>query len=320
MLPPPQQAGHDHGHHAAHHHAHDHGHGHAPGPARAGDERRLLATLALAGVYMAVEAVGGWWFGSLALLADAGHMLGDSAALVVTVLALRLARLPSDPRRTWGYQRAEVLAAVTNGAALLAIGAGVLVEALRRFGTPAEIQGGPMVAIAAGGLVVNFISLGILHGADRTGLNMRGAWLHVLSDLLGSVGAIVAGVLVLTMGWNWADPLASLVIALLVLRSAWYLLADCVGVLMESTPAHIDSAHLRERLLDLPGVSAAHDLHVWTITSGTVSMSGHLVVSADADSHAVLRAAISRLRDEFGLDHCTIQVEPEGFEEGQLHP
>jgi cobalt-zinc-cadmium efflux system protein len=269
---------------------------------------------------MAVEAVGGWWYGSLALLADAGHMLSDAAALVVTVLALRLARLPPSPSRTWGYQRAEVLAAVTNAAALFAIGGGVLVEAVERFGRPGELSGGPMVAIASGGLVVNLLALAILHGADRTSLNMRGAWLHVLSDMLGSVGAIVAGVLVWGKGWTWADPVASVAIALLVLRSAWRLLADCVGVLMEAAPPHVDTARLRARLAALPGVVATHDLHIWTITSGSVSMSGHLVVAADADPRAVLRAAITCLRDEFGLDHCTIQVEPEGFEEGALHP
>jgi cobalt-zinc-cadmium efflux system protein len=315
---PPPSTEPDHGH--AHGHTHSHGHGHAHGPTRDGDERRLLITLALAGLYMGVEAVGGWWYGSLALLADAGHMLSDSASLIVTVIALRLARLPPNPRRTWGYQRAEVLAAVTNGAALLAIGGGVLVEALRRIGQPAVVEGGPMIAIATGGLLVNVAALAILHGADRSSLNMRGAWLHVLSDLLGSAGAIVAGVLVLWKGWNWADTVASAAIAVLVLRSAWMLLKDCVSVLMESTPAHIDGDQLRERLLALPGVISAHDLHVWTITSGTLSMSGHLVVGESAEPRAVLQAAITRLREEFGLEHCTIQVEPEGFVEGKIHP
>ena len=261
---------------AAHGHGHDHGHGHSHGGGRGGDERRLLLTLALAGTYMLVEAVGGWWYGSLALLADA--------------------------------------------AALLAIGVGVLVEGLRRFDSPQPIEAGPMVAIAAGGFLVNLASLFILHGADRSSLNMRGAWLHVLSDLLGSVGAMTAGFLVWWKGWLWADAAASLCIAILVLRSAWNLMSDCVDVLMEATPAHIDGERLRERLLELPGVAGAHDLHVWTITSGTVSMSGHLVVAAGADPHAVLRLAITRLHEEFGLSHCTIQVEPEGFVEGELHP
>ena len=334
-VPDPHAHDHDHGHGgghghgeghpparppAAHGHGHDHGHGHAHGGGRGGDERRLLLTLALAGTYMLVEAIGGWWYGSLALLADAGHMLGDSAALVITVLAIRLARLPPSSRRTWGYQRAEVLAAVTNAAALLAIGVGVLAEGLRRFGSPQPIEAGPMVAIAAGGFLVNLLSLFILYGSDRTSLNMRGAWLHVLSDLLGSVGAMSAGLLVLWKGWLWADAAASLCIALLVLRSAWNLMSDCVDVLMEATPAHIDGERLRERLLALPGVAGAHDLHVWTITSGTVSMSGHLVVKAEVDPHEVLWQAIARLQEEFGLSHCTIQVEPEGFVEGELHP
>ncbi|MSQ03124.1 MAG: cation transporter [Myxococcales bacterium] len=305
--------GHDH----EHAHGHDHGHGHAH--SRIQDERRLFATLILGLAYMGVEAVGGWLTGSLALVADAGHMLSDAAALGVTLFALRMARRPEDHRRTYGYHRAEVLAAVVNGAALLAIGVAVMVEGIRRLGQPTEMQPGPMIAIAAGGLLVNLIGLAILSGADRSGLNVRGAWLHLLSDSLGSAGAITAGVAVWAFGWGWADPVASLLIALLVLRSAYKLLEECVGVLMETAPAHIDTERLRAKLVAVPGVASVHDVHVWTITSGMISMSGHLVAAPGQDAGAILKAAAACLRDEFGISHSTIQVEPEGFVEAGLH-
>jgi len=299
------------------HDAHDHGHGHAHSRIR--DERRLLATLIIGVLYMGVEAVGGWWVGSLALMADAGHMLSDAAALGVTLLALRMARLPEDDRRTYGYHRAEVLAAVVNGAALIAIGVGVLIEAIVRMGQPVNVNAGPMMGIAAGGLLVNLVGLAILSGADRSGLNVRGAWLHLLSDSLGSAGAILAGLLVWWKGWEWADPLASALIALLVLRSAYTLLRECVGVLMETAPAHIQTEKLRAALLACPGVATVHDIHVWTITSGIVAMSGHVVAQPEYAHADVLRCTAKMLRDEFGIWHSTIQVEPEGYEEVALH-
>lgn len=302
---------------SAHTHTHDHGHGHSHG--RTQDERRLLATLLLGVSYMGVEAVTGWLTGSLALMADAGHMLSDAAALAVTLFALRIARLPEDARRTYGYHRAEVLAAVVNGAALLAIGGGVLVEAVQRFGAPQAPDALPMMAVAAGGLLVNVLGLVILSGADRSGLNVRGAWLHLLSDALGSVGALAAGALVWKFGWAWADPAASVLIALLVLRSAYHLLRDCVGVLMEETPAHIDTELIRARLQALPGVTGVHDVHVWTITSGIIAMSGHVVVAESHDPCAVLRAASACLKDDFGIWHSTVQVEPHDFVEVALH-
>ncbi len=317
--------GHEHGHAEVHApagpppgaHDHDHGHGHAH--SRTKDERRLLATLLLGVSYMGVEAITGWLTGSLALLADAGHMLSDAAALAVTLLALRIARLPEDAKQTYGYHRAEVLAAVVNGAALLAIGVGVLVEASQRFGHPVAPDAVPMMAVAAGGLLVNLVGLVILSGADRSGLNVRGAWLHLMSDAMGSVGAVTAGFLVWRFGWAWADPAASVLIALLVLRSAWHLLRDCAGVLMEQAPAHIDTERVRARLGGLGGVTGVHDIHVWTITSGIVAMSGHLVVAREGDPCAVLREASRLLRDEFGIWHSTIQVEPHDFEEVTLH-
>jgi cobalt-zinc-cadmium efflux system protein len=257
--------------------------------------------------------------GSLALLADAGHMLSDAAALALTLFALRVARLPADPRRTYGYHRAEVLAAVANAAALFLIGGWVLIEAWRRWGAAQEISGPLMLVIAAGGLVVNALGLLILQGADRSGLNVRAAWLHLMSDALGSAGALFAGGLIWWKGWNWADPLASAFISVLVLRSAWGLLSDAVGVLMEGVPAHIDLEKLRTTLEAVDGVAAVHDIHVWTITNGIVAMSGH-VVAHDGQSHAaVLNRVAAVLRGQFGIWHSTIQVEPEGFEEAEMH-
>lgn len=309
-------------HSHAHDHAHaghDHGHGHGHAHSRLRDERRLFATLILGVLYMGVEAFGGWYYGSLALLADAGHMLSDAAALGVTILALRIARLPEDGTRTYGYHRAEVLAAVVNGAALLAIGVAVLWEAVHRFGQPVNVQAGPMIAIASGGLLVNLAGLAILSGADKSGLNVRGAWLHLLSDSLGSAGAIIAGGLIWWRGWGWADPVASAVIALLVLRSAYRLLKDCVGVLMETAPDHIDTEQVRARLLAVSGVTGVHDIHVWTITSGIIAMSGHVVAAPGRESAEILGAAARCLKDDFGIWHSTIQVEPEGYVEVALH-
>lgn len=313
--------GHDHGHGHGHDHGHGHGHAHGAPPADdRGNERRLLATLVLGCTYMGVEAVGGWLIGSLALVADAGHMLSDSAALAITLFALRMARLPADAKRTYGYHRAEVLAAVVNGAALLAIAVGVFWEAVERWGA-AEAPDGPLVvAIASGGLLVNLAGLAILHGADRSGLNVRAAWLHLVSDSLGSGGAILAGLLVWYGGFTWADPLASVLIAALVLRSAWYLLKEAVDVLMEAAPPHVDTEAMRTAILAVDGVNAVHDVHVWTLTSGVVAMSGHVVAEGDASHPEVLTAVATLLRERFHIEHSTIQVEPPGYEEAELHP
>jgi cobalt-zinc-cadmium efflux system protein len=285
-----------------------HGHG------AAANERRLALALVLAAVYMIAEFVGGLLTNSLALLADAGHMLSDVAALGLSLFALRIARRPASPRFTYGYYRTEILAALANGAALVAIAIALLFEAYERFGAPEPVQGGPMLAIATGGLVVNLIALAILSGGREASLNVRGAWLHVLSDALGSLGAITAGALIWAFGWMWADPVASVVIALLVIRSAWTLLGEAVAVLMEGAPPHIDVDAVRDSIIELPDVSAVHDLHVWTITSGVVSLSCHVVAPA-AEPAKVLREIRELLHQRFGIDHLTIQVEPDDFEE-----
>jgi cobalt-zinc-cadmium efflux system protein len=302
---------------AGHAHSHGHAHAHARG---ADNERRILIMLVMVVGYIFVELGGGLMSGSLALLADAGHMASDAAALAITLFAVRMARLPPTPQRTYGFHRAEVLAAVLNGGALIAIALGILWEAWGRFSAPAPIAGPLMMAVAAGGLVVNLIGLAVLSAGRHGDMNMRGAWLHVLSDALGSVGALVAGALVWWRGWTWADPVASAVIALLVLHASWSLLDEAVHVLMEGAPTHIDVNAVRAAIVGTAGVREVHDLHVWTITSGLVAMSGHVVLHDGVEPPELLHILAATLRARFGIGHTTIQIEPPGFEEDELHP
>jgi cobalt-zinc-cadmium efflux system protein len=286
-------------------------------------ERRVTLLLVLVLAYMGVEVAAGVIGGSLALVADAGHMASDAAALAITLWALRITRRPATPERTFGWHRAEILAAAVNGAALLAISGGVLWEAAGRFASPAPFQAPLVVGVAAGGLVVNVAGLFLLHDARDAGHNLRSAWLHVLSDALGSAGAMLAGGCAWAFGWTWADPAASVLIALLVVRAAWRLLDESVHVLMEGAPAHIDVNAVRGALLAHPGVRGVHDLHVWTITSGQVAMSGHVQVEAGADSAELLRGLGALLKERFALGHATLQLEPPGFDDvhgGELHP
>lgn len=268
----------------------------------------------LIGGYMVAEVIGGLWTHSLALLADAAHMLSDMAALGLSLFAIRLARRPRTLRRSYGYYRAEILAALANGAALVALSIWIFIEAVRRFAQPAEVLGGTMLWIATGGLVINLAGLWILNAGRQESLNVHGAWLHVLGDTLGSVGTIVAAALIAAFGWYWADPLASTLIGGLIIYSSWALLKEAVSVLMESTPRGIDPDRVREAILAVPGIQAVHDLHIWTITSGMHALSAHVEASADATAREMLTAIRGRLHREFGIDHVTIQIEPEGFE------
>lgn len=264
---------------------------------------------------MVLEVIGGWLSGSLALLADAAHMLSDVAALALSLFAAWVARRPPSTRHTFGYYRTEILAALVNGAVLLAVSAWVLVEAWTRLAEPRPVQGGLMLAVASGGLAVNAVGLVLLHGSRSSGLNLRAAWLHVLGDALGSVAAIVAGILIAAFGWTWADPLASSVIALLVIRSTWGLLRETVGVLMEGAPGHVDVDAIRDAIADVEGVAAVHDLHVWSITSGMVSLSCHVVWTDEAPAVEALSRVHDVLAASFGIHHVTVQVEPIGFVE-----
>ena len=296
----------------AHSHTHSHGHSHGAGSR---NRRGLALSLGLAAVYMLAEAVGGWLTGSLALLADAGHMLSDVAALGLSLFAMGMARRPATPRRTYGYHRLEILAALVNGAALVVISVFILIEAWQRFRHPHAVDAPVMMGIAAGGLLVNLASLWILREGRDDSLNVRGAWLHVLTDALGSVQALLAGGLIWAFGWQWADPAASVLISLLVIYSSWSLLREATGVLMESAPPHIDVDQVRDAMSQVPGVLEIHDLHVWTITSGMESLSAHVVVEDARYGCDVLGEIRGALHERFGLHHVTLQIETQAFEE-----
>jgi cobalt-zinc-cadmium efflux system protein len=276
---------------------------------------RLLAVLVVTALFMVVEAVAGWVSGALALLADAGHMLTDVGALALSLFTAMLARRPADPRRTYGYLRWEILAALVNGALLFGIAAWVVVEALGRIRNPQPVQTGIFLVVAALGLVVNLGSLWLLHGVRHGSLNARGAYLHVLGDALGSVGALSAAVIIALTGWTVADPLVSILLSLLILVGAWRLLRESTDILLEGVPRHISLEEVRQRMMEVGGVRTVHDLHVWTVTSGVVAMSGHAVVpdlSAHPGALAMLKKAVTGL----GIVHATIQLEVEDECEG----
>jgi len=270
--------------------------------------KRLTLALVLAGIYMLAEVAGGLLANSLALLADAGHMLTDVAALGLSLFAIWAAQRPATPKRTYGYRRMEILAALANGATLVAMAVLIFAEAYRRWSNPPDVKGGLMLAVACGGLAVNLASLWILHGGREESLNVRGAWLHVVTDTLGSVQAIAAGALISGFGWKWADPLASMLIGLLVVISSWGLLKDSVGVLMEGVPQHLQLDEVAEVMAAVPGVTAVHDLHVWTITSGFVALSAHVVVAPECPEDVLWRVR-EAIHERFGIEHSTIQVE-----------
>ena len=291
------------------------GAGHDHGVGRSGNSRRLAITLGLVTLYMVAEVVGGLLTNSLALLADAGHMLSDAGALALSLFAIWIAGRPAKPAYTYGYYRTELLAALVNGATLVAISIFIFVEAFQRIGEPPEVQGALMMGIATGGLAVNLIGLSILNAGRDESLNVRGAWLHVLTDALGSVGAIAAGALIWLYGWRRDDPVASVVIGLLVIYSSWSLLRETVGVLMESAPAGVDVDEVRDALIEIAGVTKVHDLHVWTITSGIVSLSAHISVPVEAQRSPVLTATRETPRERFGITHATLQIETDAIEE-----
>ncbi len=276
---------------------------------------RLTVVFGLTAVFMVVEAVGGWLSGSLALLADAGHMLTDVGALGLTLLTAWIARRPADQSKTYGYLRWEILAALVNGAVLFGLAGWVVVEAIGRINHPAPIHGGLFFGVATAGLVVNGVALALLHGNHHDHLNTRGAYLHILGDLLGSVGAVAAAVIVLLTGWTLADPIMSVALSLLILVGAWRLVRESTDVLLEAVPGHISMGEVERRMAGLPGVTAVHDLHVWTVASGIVAMSGHAVVP-DLDVHPGVLNGIRLALAEMGIKHVTVQLETgEGCEE-----
>jgi cobalt-zinc-cadmium efflux system protein len=283
---------------------------------RAGSRRALGLVLALTVAYTGVEILGGILTGSLALLADAGHMLGDSAALALALGAAWLASRPATPERSFGFRRAEILAALANGLALVLIAIWVFVEAIRRLDNPPEILGGWMLVVAVIGLGVNLAAAAILMRTAEENLNVQAALRHVFADLAGSVGVAVAAILVLTTGWQQADPIAGLAIGVLILASSWTILRDSVAILLEATPAGIDAEEVGRRMAEAEGVVEVHDLHIWTITSGFPALSAHVLVRRGDDCHARRRELQQLLAREFKLEHTTLQVEHVGEREG----
>jgi cobalt-zinc-cadmium efflux system protein len=272
------------------------------------NESRVAWAALLTGGFMLVEAAGGLLSGSLALLADAGHMFTDVLGLGMALLAIRFAQRPATPSKTYGFYRTEILAATANSVILFAIAAYILYEAWRRFQEPPEINSLPMLAVATGGLIVNLIGAKLLHGGSGESLNVQGAFLEVISDLVGSLGVIIAGAIIYFTGWWQADPIVSVGIGLFILPRTWKLLKSALDVLLEATPSHINLTELEAAMCAVLGVTSVHDLHAWTITSGFIAMSGH-VLADGRPSAEVLHELRVLLRERFGIEHATLQVE-----------
>lgn len=300
---------------------HDHENGHSQGQRSGGhahshsltpgnhNKWRLRAVLVLTTLFMAAEVLGGLYSKSLALLADAAHMLTDAGGLALALFAIWFAEKPATPERTYGYYRAEILAALANAVVLIGISGLILYEAYARLRTPPSVASKPMLAIAALGLVVNVVGLAILRGGSRDSLNMQGAYFELLSDALTSVGVLVAAGIMWVTGWYYADPLISVGIGLFILPRTWMLLREAVGILLEGTPSDVNLAALRTALETLPGVAAVHDLHVWALTSGVYAMSLHAVLKDDAGHDEVCLAIRQHARSAFKINHSTVQVE-----------
>ena len=296
------------------------GHSHGPpaGTTAGGRHKsRLKWALGLTASFVGVEVAGGLLTGSLALLADAAHMLTDVGGLALALLAIRFAERPATPSKTYGYVRTEVLSALTNAVVLLLLTVYILYEAYRRFQDPPEILSGPMLVVAVAGLVVNLISMKLLTAGSSESLNVKGAYFEAMADMLGSLGVIVAALVVMFTGWKLADPVIGAGIGLFIVPRTWMMLKQVVHILMEGTPPEVDIALLERKLLEIDGVTAVHDLHVWTITSGLDAMSCHLVVADMARARATLESAREAMKAGFGLDHTTIQVEDQALRDSE---
>ena len=291
--------------------SHDHSH------ARSGSRRALALALAITALFTVAEVIGGLVAGSLALLADAVHMLSDNVALALALFAVWLAGRPSSPERTYGYKRAEVLAALANGVALVALSIWIFYEAFQRFRDPPDVLGGWVLILGLVGIAVNLAAGFILSRARKDSLNVEAAFRHVLTDLLGSIAVVLSAVIVLVTGWLEADPLVSVLIGVLVLVSSWSILRDSTAILLEAAPSGTDTRAVGERLARAPGVAEVHDLHIWTITSGFPALSAHVLVGRGEDCHARRLELARLLHDEFGIEHTTLQVDHVG-ERGAL--
>ena len=300
----------------SHPHQHDHSHEHdAAGNSHtpqvsSDNERRIFIAMLLTGSFMAAEVVGGLLSGSLALIADAGHMATDTAALALAWFAFRLSKRPADPSRSYGFHRGEVLAAFVNGIAMIALVIWILVEAIQRLYAPVEVLGGVMLWIAIGGLLINCIAFWLLHTGSKENLNIRGAAVHVAGDLLGSVAAIIAAGVIIWTGWTPVDPLLSIAVAMLVLRSAWMITRQSAHILMEGAPQRLQPADIKADLVQhIPGLEDVHHIHIWSLTQERPLITLHARIRESADPDELLRAINTRLFKQFNVDHVTVQIE-----------
>jgi cobalt-zinc-cadmium efflux system protein len=294
-------------------HDHDHSSGHIQAMDQ-GNMRRVMIALVLTGGFMVVEIVGGIISGSLALLADAGHMLTDTMALALAAMAFHVSKRPPDGKRTFGYQRFQILAAFVNGLSLFAVVGWILFEAVSRFLSPNEILGETMLVVAAAGLLVNIVCFAVLHGGDQQNLNIRGAALHVAGDLLGSVAAIVAALVIIYTGWTLIDPILSIAVAALIFKSAWTLVKRSAHILLEGAPEWLDVKMMQARIVaGVPGVSEIHHVHLWGLTPQQLMLTMHMSLTCDVNEQStVLRDVKTFLKNEYGIGHVTIEVDVDG--------
>ena len=299
------------------HHHHEHGHSHAPADASA---TRLRIALGLLLGLMAVEVAAGIAASSLALLSDAAHMLTDAGALALALVAIRLSKRPAEGAMTYGFRRTEILSAQFNGATLLVLGLLIVVEGVRRLFVPPEVEGAVVLIVALVGVVVNLVATVVLHGADRSSLNVEGAFQHVLTDLVAFIATAIAGLVILLTGFDRADGIASLFVAAVMLRAAWGLLRESGRIFLEAAPRGVDVDAIGREMVAQPGVSEVHDLHVWEVSSGFVALSAHIRVGRDNDCHAARRSLERLLHDTYEIEHTTLQVDHEGGDLLQIEP
>lgn len=312
----------DHGGHGHHHHGHDHGasrhshgdkggHDHKP-LVTEGNERRIRFVFMATAGYALVQAIGGWVSGSLALISDSGHMVSDAAALLLALVAYRIARRPADGKRTYGLHRVRVLAALANGATLLLLVAWIAWEAIARIAEPVPVMAGPMLVVAVVGLVVNIAGAWVLWSGNKSDGNLRGALLHVLGDLLGSMGAIAAAVGIMFTGWTMLDPLLSVLVAVLVVRSAWRLVAESIHILLQAVPQGVDAKDAERGLLELPQIAEAGHFHAWTLSDESAVATVHVSAAQGIDPLSLPPLVSGWLKDRYAIDHVTVQVDPRG--------
>ncbi|WP_236335677.1 cation diffusion facilitator family transporter [Paenibacillus auburnensis] len=308
---------HDHGHGHSHGHSHGHGHAHSHSP---GDRNGLLIALLITGGIMLLEFFGGLVTDSLALLSDSGHMLSDTASLALSLVAMIFAAKPPTAKNSYGFHRFEIMAALFNGVTLFVIAGFILWEAFQRFNAPPEVASGTMIIIAAVGLLANLLSAWSLmrKSSGTANINIRSAYLHIVSDALGSVGALLAGLVMNVFSWYIADPIISVIVALLILRSAWSVIRQAFHILMEGTPLTVNSDDVRRELLNINGVIDVHDLHIWSITSGLDALSAHLRIEDHSSQQDILQQAVRLVEKRFGIQHATLQVENSSLQHDHL--